>query len=139
MLRWIKSIQQRLRNSTCLRLCSHSGARYSHTGTAGSVASQAAPSCYSSPAERGERRGRFRGPAPQHISLSPPRPRSLPGCGCIPGTRKVSEKSERSPLGNGGRPWQGMSLTPRISGLPTVRPPRHALGTRVALLNGEEG
>jgi hypothetical protein len=42
----------------------------------------------------------------------PPRPRRLPRCGRIPGTRKVSEDSERSPLGNGGRPWQGMSPTP---------------------------
>jgi hypothetical protein len=40
------------------------------------------------------------------------RPRRLPRCGGIPGTRKVSENSERAPLGNGGRPWQGMSSTP---------------------------
>jgi hypothetical protein len=34
---------------------------------------------------------------------------------------------------------RGCRLPPRISGLPTVRPLLHALGTRVALLNGEEG
>jgi hypothetical protein len=41
-----------------------------------------------------------------------PRPRRLPRCGRIPGIRKVSENSKRSPLGNGGCPWQGMSPTP---------------------------
>jgi hypothetical protein len=42
----------------------------------------------------------------------PPRSRRLPRCGRITGTRNVSENSERSPLGNGGRPWQGMSPIP---------------------------
>jgi hypothetical protein len=36
-------------------------------------------------------------------------------------------------------PGRGCRPPPRISGLLTARPLRHALGTRVALLNGEEG
>jgi hypothetical protein len=43
------------------------------------------------------------------------------------------------PLETVAAPGRGCRLPPRISGLPTVWPLPHALGTRVALLNGEEG